>query len=343
MSHRVFKPHPPNQKINTLRSTLALSAHMAPAPKKNEYRPLKIIGQGAFGVVYVARTPEGHFVAIKKVLQDPHYKNREHDILKMVNNQNCIKMLNSFKSRGKKSKDIFLNIVMDFMPQTLHDYNLSFRDDKKTPPIIMVKLFAFQIFSGLHYLHSNGITHRDMKPQNVLVDSNTGELKICDFGSAKQLTSKEPSVSYIASRFYRAPELMYNCQFYTDKIDIWAAGCIIVESLTAGSPIFQGRTSIGQLHEIVKIIGHPKLEDLKSFSHDEIDLSSIEQKTTLKGSLPPSTPPDILDLLQKIFDYDVSRRPTALQCMRHKCFDDLFRKGLMLPNRRPIPSLHRPI
>ena len=299
---------------------------------------------------------DGTFVAIKKVLQDPRYKNREYDILKIIDNKYCIRMLNSFKSHsGSKkrtnnnNKDIYLNIVMNYMPQNLHDLNISYREKKHYPPIIMAKLFTYQIFLGLQYLHSPeiNITHRDMKPQNVLVDPNTGELNICDFGSAKILSPKESSVSYIASRFYRAPELMMNCQYYTNKIDIWAAGCIFAEILLAGSPLFQGSTSMGQLYEIIKIIGQPTDSDFASIQyelsdHDLLKIRKIEQKTTLKASLPSHTPPEAIELLTYIFQYNPQKRPTAEQCLRHRCFDELFKQGVMMPNKTPIPPLERP-
>lgn len=320
-----------------------------------EYRPIKIIGQGAFGVVYVARMPDGKFVAIKKVLQDPRYKNREYDILKMIDNKYCIRMLHSFKSRGNSkkrtnnnSKDVYLNIVMNYMPQSLHDFNYSYREKKHYPPIIMAKLFTYQIFLGLCYLHSPevNITHRDMKPQNVLVDPDTGDLNICDFGSAKILSPKESSVSYIASRYYRAPELMMNCSYYTNKIDIWAAGCIFAEILTAGCPLFQGGTSMGQLYEIIKVIGQPNDEDL-TFQYDLSDhelmkMRKIEQKTTLKNSLPSHTPPEAIELLTEIFQFNPDKRPSADECLRHRCFDELFKDGVTMPNKQPIPNLERP-
>lgn len=340
--------------------TVIPSGTSTPNKTKNvnqEYRPIKIIGQGAFGVVYVARMPDGKFVAIKKVLQDPRYKNREYDILKMIDNKYCIRMVNSFKSRGNgkkrsnnsssNSKDVYLNIVMNYMPQNLHDFNISYRDKKHYPPIIMAKLFAYQIFLGLNYLHSElNVTHRDMKPQNVLVDPSTGELQICDFGSAKILLPKESSVSYIASRYYRAPELMMNCSYYTNKIDIWAAGCILAEILTAGSPLFQGNTSIGQLYEIIKIIGQPKDEDLESFQYDMSDedllkMRKVEHRTSLKNVLPSQTPSDLIELLNDIFQYNPQKRPSAAQCLRYKCFDELFRNGTMMPNKKPIPPLER--
>lgn len=325
-----------------------------------EYRHMKIIGQGAFGVVYCARMADGKYVAIKKVLQDPHFINREYDILKTIDNKYCVKMINFFKSSKKKSteeednnncnKDVYLNIVMNYMPQNLHDFNQSYKVQKSYPPIIMAKLFTYQIFLGLNYLHSPeiNITHRDLKPRNILIDPNTGKLNICDFGSAKKLSQKDPSVSYIASRYYRAPELMMNCTNYTNKIDIWAAGCIFAEILTAGVPIFKGNTSMGQLYEIIRIIGQPTDEDFDSFQYeisdfDLLKIRSIEQSDTLKSSLPPHTPNDVVDLLTEIFQFNPEKRPSANQCLRHRCFDELFQQGIMLPNKRPIPPIERPI
>ena len=85
-------------------------------------------------------------------------------------------------------------------------------------PILEVKLYIYQLFRSLAYIHSQGICHRDIKPQNLLLDPATGVLKLCDFGSAKILVENEPNVSYICSRYYRAPELIFGATNYTTKI-----------------------------------------------------------------------------------------------------------------------------
>ena len=85
-------------------------------------------------------------------------------------------------------------------------------------PILEVKLYIYQLFRSLAYIHSQGICHRDIKPQNLLLDPASGVLKLCDFGSAKILVENEPNVSYICSRYYRAPELIFGATNYTPKI-----------------------------------------------------------------------------------------------------------------------------
>lgn len=317
------------------------------------YSRVSIIGKGAFGVVYSARMENGKQVAIKKVPQSPRLQNREYEILKKIDNKYCIKIITSFKSSennfNNNIKDNYLNIVMNYMPQNLYDFIQIYRSQNIYPPIIMAKLFAYQIFLGLSYLHSPeiNITHRDLKPRNILIDPDTGELKICDFGSAKILSPKESSVSYIASRYYRAPELVMNSTNYTNKIDIWAAGCIFAEILTGGIPLFQGNTSLGQLSEIIKVIGQPTTRDLESFQYkisdqELIKIKKIEQKTTLDSIVPPHVPLDAVELLEYIFQYNPQRRPSADQCLHHKCFNELFRKGIKLPNGQPIPPIERP-
>jgi serine/threonine protein kinase len=99
-------------------------------------------------------------------------------------------------------------------------------------PILEVKLYIYQLFRSLAYIHSQGICHRDIKPQNLLLDPATGVLKLCDFGSAKILVENEPNVSYICSRYYRAPELIFGATNYTTKIGKMRLGSVLEHVLT---------------------------------------------------------------------------------------------------------------
>ena len=98
-----------------------------------------------------------------------------------------------------------MNVVMDYIPETAYKVMKSYLKNRQMVPSIIVKLYAYQMCRSLAYIHALGITHRDIKPQNLLVDPSVHVLKLCDFGSAKKLVKGEPNVSYICSRYYRAP------------------------------------------------------------------------------------------------------------------------------------------
>lgn len=123
-----------------------------------------------------------------------------------------------------------------------------------------LKAIAFQLFKGLAYLEDKKVCHRDLKPQNILVNYETLETKICDFGSAKCLDKNESNVVYICSRYYRAPELIFGQSDYQFEIDMWSIGCVLVEMISL-EPIFPGASNLEQLLEIIKIIGIPTTDD----------------------------------------------------------------------------------
>lgn len=113
---------------------------------------------------------------------------------------------------------MYLNLILEFVPETVYATCRHYSKLKKQMPPIEVKLYTYQLFRSLAYIHSQGICHRDIKPQNLLVDPHRFVLKLCDFGSAKILVDNEPNVSYICSRYYRAPELIFGATNYTTQI-----------------------------------------------------------------------------------------------------------------------------
>lgn len=131
---------------------------------------------------------------------------------------------------------------MDYIPETLSKLVRYYRKAKQSFPAILLKIYSYQMFRALAYLQGVGICHRDIKPQNILVNPATHLLKICDFGSAKKLMAGEPNVAYICSRYYRAPELIFGATEYTTAIDVWSIGCVIVEMLI-GEPLFPGESA----------------------------------------------------------------------------------------------------
>ncbi|KAH7434109.1 hypothetical protein KP509_06G000400 [Ceratopteris richardii] len=202
-------------------------------PKQTlSYVAERAVGTGSFGVVYQAKCLEtGETVAIKKVLQDRRYKNRELQVMHSLDHSNVVTLKHCFYSNTKKD-EIYINLVMEYVPETLYGVSKQYIQAQQRMPLIYVKLYSYQICRALAYIHNAlGVCHRDIKPQNLLVNPHTHQVKLCDFGSAKILVKGEPNISYICSRYYRAPELIFGAVDYTSAIDIWSAGCVIAELL----------------------------------------------------------------------------------------------------------------
>ena len=165
---------------------------------------------------------------------------------------------------------------------------------------------------------------RDCKPANCLYSVKTGEAKLCDMGSSKELIKGEPNVSYICSRFYRAPELLFAATEYSVAIDMWSVGAIFGEMLNGGSPIFPGQSSVDQLVEIIKLLGTPTQQEIlamnPSYTEFKFPLVKPQPLTRLfKGRLGS----DALDLITGLLQYDPNLRLTAVQALTHKYFDEL--------------------
>ncbi|CAN1236873.1 Shaggy-related protein kinase theta [Linum grandiflorum] len=159
-------------------------------PKQTiSYMAERVVGTGSFGVVYQAKCLEtGESVAIKKVLQDKRYKNRELQIMRILDHPNVVQLKHCFYSTTDK-EEVYLNLVLEYIAETVHRVSRHYaRMNHPHVPMIYVQLYTYQICRGLNYLHNVvGVCHRDIKPQNLLVNPHTHQLKICDFGSAKKL------------------------------------------------------------------------------------------------------------------------------------------------------------
>ena len=298
------------------------------ALKNGKYTALAILGKGTFGVVYRAKEEKSDdFIAIKRVFQDKKYKNRELDILKELNHPNIISLKHFFYTKvenGQNGPEIYLNCVMDYFPQTLaRILSTNFQSRKQLEPFI-AKLYAYQMLSSLKYLHSKNIAHRDIKPQNILVNPKNNKIKLCDFGSAKKIEQGQKSIAYICSRFYRAPELIFGATDYTCQIDVWSMGCVITE-LVLGRPIFPGATTSDQLVEIIRILGTPTKDDICSMNphfkdHKFPDIKPVPFEKILKNRIIPEY---FLDLISKLLVYNPTKRLTAEKALEHPYFDEI--------------------
>ncbi|KAM8720549.1 hypothetical protein ACLKA7_006570 [Drosophila subpalustris] len=305
------------------------------------YTDTKVIGNGSFGVVFQAKLCDtGELVAIKKVLQDRRFKNRELQIMRRLEHCNIVKLLYFFYSSGEKRDEVFLNLVLEYIPETVYKVARQYAKTKQTIPINFIRLYMYQLFRSLAYIHSLGICHRDIKPQNLLLDPDTAVLKLCDFGSAKQLLHGEPNVSYICSRYYRAPELIFGAINYTTKIDVWSAGCVLAE-LLLGQPIFPGDSGVDQLVEVIKVLGTPTREQIREMNpnYTEFKFPQIKSHPWQKV-FRIRTPTEAINLVSQLLEYTPSARITPLKACAHPFFDELRMEGNhTLPNGREMPPL----
>ena len=179
---------------------------------------------------------------------------------------------------------------------------------------------------------------RDIKPQNLLVDPVRQVLKLCDFGSAKALVKGEPNVAYICSRYYRAPELIFGSTDYTTAIDVWSAGCVLAELLT-GSPIFPGSSGVDQLVEIIKVLGTPTKEQLKSMNpnYQEFKFPQIGAHPW-SSIFKPSIPPETVDLVGNLLSYVPDLRCKAIEACGHPFFDDFRNSSTRMPDGSLLPD-----
>ncbi|EEB05693.1 CMGC/GSK protein kinase Gsk3 [Schizosaccharomyces japonicus yFS275] len=304
--------------------------------KQLSYTSTKVVGSGSFGVVVQVHLIESNRkAAIKRVLQDKRFKNRELQIMRIMHHPNIVELLAYYYTTGEQRDEVYLNLVLEFMPETIYRASRLYVKQKACMPMLEVKLYTYQLLRSLAYIHARGICHRDIKPQNLLLDPETGTLKLCDFGSAKILVKGEPNVSYICSRYYRAPELIFGASDYTHAIDIWSTGCVMAE-LMLGQPLFPGESGIDQLVEIIKILGTPSREQIKTMNPNymEYRFPQIRPHPLHRVFARTNASPEALDLLAHMLMYTPYERYTAIEAMCHPFFDELRDPNTLLPNSR---------
>lgn len=282
------------------------------------------LGKGAYGIVWRAvdrRTRQT--VALKKIFDafqnatDAQRTFREIMFLQEVSNhENIIRLLNVLKADN--DRDIYL--VFEYMETDLHSVIRANILEE-----VHKKYIMYQLFKSLKYLHSGELLHRDIKPSNLLLNSEC-QLKLADFGLARSLSSllaDDGSVAvltdYVATRWYRAPEILLGSARYTYGVDMWSSGCILGE-LLGGKPIFPGTSTMNQLERITEITGPPTRDDLEatqsSFSATMIEGCRFAPQRDMREIFPNASP-EAYDLLRRLLQFNPSNRITAEEALRH--------------------------
>ncbi|KNC46344.1 CMGC/GSK protein kinase [Thecamonas trahens ATCC 50062] len=293
------------------------------------YTNIEFVNSGAFGAVFRVRlVGSGKVCAIKKVPQDPKFKNRELQTMRHLAHPNLIELLYYFYSEDSSGVS-HLCLVMDYLPSTVHKQARAYRKHRLRMPLFWVKLWTYQLLRGLAAIHASSLVHRDVKPQNLLVNRHTGLLKLCDFGTAKILTGDQPSTAYVCSRYYRAPELILGASHYSVAVDIWSAGCVLGELLLQ-RPLFRAATRSTSSSRSSR----SSAPNARRGRRHERCISgaqlSVVAPTPLSRVLPSRVPPAAIDLLGQLLQYTPALRPACMDALAHPFFDEL---------RAPAPEL----
>lgn len=293
------------------------------------YKGLNYIGEGAYGMVCSATdTVHGSKVAIKKISPFEHQTYcqrtlREIKILARFNHENIINIMDIKRSPTiDEMKDVY--IVQTLMETDL--YKL-LKSQKLSNDHICY--FLYQILRGLKYIHSANVLHRDLKPSNLLLNT-TCDLKICDFGLARVADPEHDHTGilteYVATRWYRAPEIMLNSKGYTKSIDIWSVGCILAEMLS-NRPLFPGKHYLDQLNLILNVLGSPDQEALQFIRNEKARSYLIGlpvKKRTPWAQLFPSASAKALDLLDKLLTFNPEKRVTVEEALAHEYLEQYY-------------------
>jgi serine/threonine protein kinase len=283
-----------------------------------------VLGEGTYGKVYKARsTRTGETVAMKQMKLDtqeegmPSTAIREIALLKELSHANVVKLLDVFCKPSK------LVLVFEFLENDLKKYMKSM-SGRLAPST--VKNLAYQLCRGVEFCHANRIIHRDIKPQNLLID-NRMRLKLADFGLARAFTVPVPKYTHeVVTVWYRPPEILLGAALYSVPVDLWSIGCVLAEMAT-GAPLFAGDSEIDTIFKIFMKLGTPTeavwpgVSDLPDFKPTfpqwpRKQWSAIRNTSQQVG-------PHGVDLLDELMCYDPKRRLSARAALQHQYFRDV--------------------
>ncbi|KAM4536999.1 uncharacterized protein PAE49_021404 [Odontesthes bonariensis] len=286
------------------------------------YESLGPVGEGSYGTVLKCRHRDsGRLVAIKKFMDSDEDKTvkkialREIKLLRQLRHDNLVNLLEVWKRRRR------WYLVFEFVDRTLLD------DLEQNPSgldLTTSRQYLYQILRATDFCHQQNVIHRDIKPENILI-SQGGVVKLCDFGFARTMAlPSEGSVytDYVATRWYRAPELLVGDIKYGKPVDVWAVGCLLMEMLT-GQPLFPGDSDLDQIYHIVKCFGNLVTHHQELFYRNPV-FSGVKLPEA-SGTVPlqqrfPTVTPTAMDLTQMCLEMDPERRAQCSELLEHPLF-----------------------
>ncbi|CAG7938848.1 unnamed protein product [Penicillium salamii] len=304
----------------------------------DNYQKIEKIGEGTYGVVYKAKelTHPNRIVALKKIRLEaedegvPSTAIREISLLKEMQDPNIVQLLNIVHADGHK-----LYLVFEFLDLDLKKYMeaLPVSDGGRGKPLpdgfkagatlglgdAMVKKFMAQLVEGIRYCHSHRILHRDLKPQNLLIDRD-GNLKLADFGLARAFGVPLRTYTHeVVTLWYRSPEILLGGRQYSTGVDMWSVGAIFAEMCTR-KPLFPGDSEIDEIFKIFRVLGTP----------DEEIWPGVTSFPDYKATFPRWKRPNVeivpgledagCQLLESLLEYDPAHRLSAKQACAHPYF-----------------------
>jgi len=285
-----------------------------------QYEKLEKVGEGTYGVVYKAQDGEGSIFALKTIRLEaedegiPSTAIREISLLKELQHPNIVRLCDVIHTERK------LTLVFEFLDQDLKKL-MDQRDGNLDPPT--TKSFLFQLLRGIAYCHQHRVLHRDLKPQNLLINRE-GALKLADFGLARAFGIPVRSYTHeVVTLWYRAPDVLMGSRKYSTPVDIWSVGCIFAEMVN-GRPLFPGNTDTDQLQKIFKVLGTPNeimwptVTELPDWKPDYTQYTGQDWSTVV-----PNLERQGEELLEKMLQYDPNQRVSGKNAMDSEYFRDI--------------------
>ena len=308
---------------------------------QNKYEVIGVVGEGAYGIVYKCKDRDTkEFVAIKKFkeTEDEIVKKtmrRELKMLQLLKHENVVEFKNAFKKKGN------LFLVFEYVEKNLLE--LLQESPSGLEPSLIKKLI-YQLCKAIKYLHDQNVIHRDIKPENLLIN-NDMILKLCDFGFARKISMKsnETLTDYVATRWYRSPELLITNGYYGPEVDYWAIGCIMGE-LADGEPLFPGENETDQLHCIQKVLGNLPQNQVDMFYRNPLyngkNLLDVDRPETLERRYIGKLPKIAINFMKGLLELDPNKRLNGKTVFSHPYFENYMDNKKEVKTSPSVNSSH---